>query len=66
MILFIVLQIWERKYASDVTVICGSYRFQSGETSSNTLYVQFYSDQSVQANGFKMSYTQLKGMVLLT
>ena len=47
-----------------MTLICGSYGFQSGETTSNALYVQFYSDHTVQASGFNMSYTQLKGMPL--
>ena len=60
-----VLQIWQRTVMSDVTVVCGSYGFQSGETSTNALYVQFYSDLSVQASGFHLSYTQLKGMSLI-
>ena len=62
----LIWQIFEKKYV-DPTYICGHYDdVKVGETLSNGLYVQFYSDNSLHDRGFNISYTQLKGMFLAT
>ena len=46
-------------------MLCGDHLFQSennkGETISNVLFVQFYSDNELTASGFELSYGHLEG-----
>ena len=63
------LQIFEGNQNVTHVVLCGDHLFQpnfnQGETISNVMYVQFYSDFELSAAGFELTFEHSAGSVKL-
>ena len=59
----------EADHLSDTTLICGKYQFDMtytiGESFSNVLYVEFYSDYELASSGFELTFEFSEGTCIL-